>query len=206
MAELTSATLPDQLRASGHRPREFLAIVDGPSDQVGLAWDGGSALLRQPIASVVAALADLEPRWVWWNARDTATAAVAAGVRADLCWDIGAVAMLTEGTRRDDAGSAWAAAHGLALPPPPAEALDLFDIDHTDDGPLRDGQLNPEWLAGGWTDRPDRVRRWAELAFELATKQRTAVGALDDPRRATDGAPLRTLIAFTHITNLSVVH
>ncbi len=197
MADLTIEALRERLDAAGHRPRDFIAIVPGPREQVGLAWDGGSAVVSKPLAAVVSSIEQLEPRWVWWNARDIAPAAIDARVRPETCWDLGAVGMLTEGTRRDDAASSWAATHGLELPTPREESLDLFDIDQRDDGPLRDGQLSPEWLAGGWRDSPDRIRRWAELALELATKQRAAISVLPDPRAATPGVPLRTLIAYS---------
>jgi DNA polymerase-1 len=191
------ADLRAELLACRHPPRELIAVVATPAGMTGVAWPGGSAVANDPIDDVVASLTDLDPRWVWWNARDTATGLVAHGVRPHACWDLGAVGMLTDGIRRDDPSSVWASGHGLAPPPRRGELLDLFDIDPREDGPLRDGQLSPEWLAGGWHDDPDRVRRWAELALELATIQRTTIAGLDDPRPITDGTPLRSLIAHS---------
>jgi DNA polymerase-1 len=190
------ADLAEHLRSCGHRPREFVAAVAAPSGEVGLAWNGGSTVEGGPLAEVMASLADLEPRWVWWNARDTMPAAVADGIRPDLCWDLGAVGMLVDGTRRDDPAAVWAAAHRLE-PPPRSETLDLFTVGPADDEPLRDGHLSPEWLAGGWTDSPDQVCRWAGLALELAEQQRATVVGLDDPRPAPAGVPLRMLIAYS---------
>jgi DNA polymerase-1 len=188
------ADLADRLRESGVRSRDPVAITSATAG-VGVAWRGGTAVLDEPIAAVVSSLADLDLRWVWWNARDTAADCVAAGVRPPICWDLGAVGMLTDGIRRDDPAGVWAAGHGLQQPARRDDALDLFDIDHDDDGPLRDGQLNPEWLAGGWRDTPTRIGRWAELALELHQRQRTSIEALDDPRAKPSGTPLRLLIA-----------
>jgi DNA polymerase-1 len=104
--------------------------------------------------------------------------------------------MLTDGIRRDDPAGVWAAGHGLEQPARRDASLDLFDIDHHDDGPLRDGQLSPEWLAGGWRDNSQRIRRWAELALSLAERQRAEIESLNDPRAAPSEPPLRLLIGY----------
>lgn len=184
-----------RLHESGVQPRDAVAIVSAPAG-VGVAWRGGSAVVDEPIDGVVSSLSDVDPRWVWWNARATVADCIDSGVRPPICWDLGAVGMLADGIRRDDPAGVWASGHRLDQPTRRDAALDLFDIDHHDDGPLRDGQLNPEWLAGGWQDSIDRIGRWAELALELHDRQRIEIEALDDPRALTSGTPLRLLIAY----------
>jgi DNA polymerase-1 len=180
----------------GVQPRTLIAIVRR-DDRCAIAWPTGSRHVETAASDVVRELAPLEPRWVWWNARVTSAPLVDAGVRVDTCWDLGAVGMMVDGIRRDDPAAVWAAAHGLPQPRRHGETLDLFDVDHSDDGAVRrDGQLNPEWIAGGWADSPDRSRAWAELAVQLAERQRAVVDAFDDPRGPTDGAPLRVLMAY----------
>jgi DNA polymerase-1 len=178
------------------RPRDLVAIVARPG-RTAIAWNGGSRCEERDAVDIVRELSELEPRWVWWNARDTSATLVAADVRVEASWDLGAVGMLLDGIRRDDPAGVWASAHDLPSPVPRGENLDLFDIEHGDDAAVRpDGQLNPEWIAGGWADSADNLRTWAELALQLAQRQQDAVRALDDPRGATDGPPLRQLIAY----------
>ncbi|NNF64312.1 MAG: DNA polymerase I, partial [Acidimicrobiia bacterium] len=51
--------------------------------------------------------------------------------------------------------------------------------------PLRpDGHLRPEWATGGWTENPDRMARWASLAFVAHDAQLTLLGDRDSPERA----------------------
>lgn len=184
-----------RIAEAGHRPRDLIAITAAPGDRTGIAWRDGSDVVDASVATAIAALTDLEPRWVWWNARDIAADAIAAGARPDICWDLGAVGMFADGTRRDDAAAVWAAAHGLDVPPA-NEVVDLFTVSpasHVE--PLRDGQLDPEWLAGGWRDSDERIRRWIELTLDLAVTQQGAVRSLDDPRMSPGSTPLRQLIA-----------
>ncbi|MGH3745074.1 MAG: hypothetical protein ACRDTP_09470, partial [Mycobacteriales bacterium] len=131
-------------------PGTPVALVIAPVG-AGLAWPGGSvALDRVPSLSV-------ERRWVWWSAREAGV----TGVRAS--WDLAAVAALRYGLRRSDPAAVWAAAHGLPIPELPRGGPSLFDVGEGE--PVRaDGQLDAEWVAGGWAESPERARRWAELA------------------------------------------
>jgi DNA polymerase-1 len=161
----------------------------------GLAWPGGSTVVAAPAAELVRALADLDPRWTWWSARETAAPLVAAGARPRTCWDLGAVGRLLHGLRRDDPGAVWAAAHDLPEPPALRGASDLFDVDGEDGSALRsDGQLSREWRRGAWSADP---ARWAALALEVQARQEAALRAVRDPRPAPRGAPLALLTALS---------
>ncbi|MDA8434900.1 MAG: DNA polymerase [Actinomycetales bacterium] len=183
---------------------EPLAVVVVPGRGLALAWrdaDGGIRREHVATADPVALVADIEtlgPRWVWWSARGTAAALVAAGVRPRACWDVGAVARLLHGLSRDDAGAAWAAAHGLAEPPLPEGELTLLDLaGEADDVVRADGQLSREWLRGAWAADPDAASRWAALLLQTQALQETGVRALPD-RRATAGtSPLPYLTALS---------
>jgi DNA polymerase-1 len=173
-----------------------IAVADG---WVGLAWPQGSTTVdTTDPAAVVAALADREPRWVWWSARATATAIVRAGVRPGACWDLAAVHRLLSGRSRDDPAAVWAAAHELPEPPKVAPEPTLLDAGGDgDDATTGEGQLDPDWQRGGWADTPDRTRRWAELALESYDAQRRHVLDLPDPREQPRQPPLRVLTAYT---------
>ena len=128
----------------------------------------------------------LRPRWAVWSGQ-TAAYLVGTGTRLATCWDIAAAHRLLFGGWRADPGWAWARAGGLATEAVAAAGrpLDLFGMAGPDDGdadnPVApDGQLRPEWVSGGWSDRADYLARWAELARTLAAQQRTALGALAD--------------------------
>jgi DNA polymerase-1 len=173
---------------------EPLALVVAPG-RVGLAWRGGSTTVPGDVADVVRELAPRDPRWTWWSARGTAAALVTAGVRPRTCWDLGAVARLVAGVRRDDPGAVWAAARGLLEPPPLRGASDLFDVEGEDGSAVRsDGQLSREWLRGAWADDP---ARWAELALEVQAAQEVALRAVPDPRPGARGVPLALLTALS---------
>jgi DNA polymerase-1 len=154
------------------------------------------------LVEVVGALVPLEPRWTWWSARGTAGPLVAAGVHVRTCWDLGAVARLAHGLRRDDPAAVWAAAQGLPEPPRLSPGgTDLFDLDAPDGAPVQpDGQLSREWLRGAWADDP---QRWAELALQVQAAQEALLRGLPDPRAlpgpgARAGtAPLAVLTAWS---------
>jgi DNA polymerase-1 len=197
--------LRDELTAEGARPGEPLALVLVPDRGLGLAWSGTDGVRRRHVATadpvaVVAELEALGPRWVWWTARDTAAALVAAGVRPRACWDAGAVGRLLHGLSRDDAGAAWAAAHGLAEPPRAEGELTLLDLagEHADADPVRaDGHLSREWLRGSWADDPRDAATWAALLLETQGLQEAGVRALPDRRGAGGASPLPYLTALS---------
>ena len=182
-------TLADDLARAGVGRGTPLAVVVGAA-AAGLAWAGGSCTAPP---DDLAGLADLDPRWTWWAARDTAPALETA--RPRTCWDLGAVGRLLHGLRRDDPAAVWAAAHELPEPPRLRGEGDLFDVDGEDGSAVRpDGQLSRESLRGGWRDDP---RRWAQLALEVQTRQEAALRAVPDPRPVVRGGPLALLTALS---------
>ena len=163
---------------------------------VALAWPGGGGEAPD-LATAVAQLADLEPRWVWWSAAGTGTPLVAAGVRPRACWDLAAVGRLAYGSRREDPAGVWAAAHGLPAPRPVAGQPHLLDL--TDDGtdPVGpDGQLSRSWLLDGGPRDLAAARRWAELALDVQARQAQVLAALPDPRAAPGTPSLPTMTAW----------
>ncbi len=192
------------LATEGVRAGEPVALVVVPGRGLALAWhDADRAVRRTHVATEdpVAVVADLEtrgPRWVWWSARETAAALVAAGVRPRACWDVGAVARLLHGLSRDDPGASWAAAHGLAEPPLAEGELTLLDLaGEAGDVVRTDGQLSREWLRGAWATDLDAASRWAALLIETQSLQETEVRALPDRRAAAGSAPLPYLTALS---------
>ena len=163
-----------------------------------VAWPGGATVIETGTpAAVVAELAESEPRWVWWSARQTATDLVGAGVRPNACWDLAAVHRLLTGRSRDDPAAVWAATHDLPEPVPAAAEPTLLDAGSATDGPFDpDGQVSPDWQRGGWAETPERTRRWAELALASYDVQLRDVLALDDPRLQPRQPPLRLLTAY----------
>lgn len=157
---------------------------------VGFATDTLSLSVAREDASPASVVADVEralrPRWVWWSI-DTAAALVRSGLRVATCWDVAAVSRLIFGGWRADPGRAWAQAHDLALDGiPSAGPLDLFSqLDQGESGadePVRaDGHLDPRWVGGAWADSPERLGRWAALAWQVADRQRGLLAGLDRP-------------------------
>ena len=181
-----------------------VGVVAVPGTGVGLAWRDAAGRRRSAQvasadpAAVVVELADEDPRWVWWNARDHAAPLVERGVAVRACWDLGAVARLVHGLGRDDEGAVWAAAHGLEEPPEARGELSLLDLaGEADDAVRSDGQLSREWLRGGWRANLDAATRWAELALDLQQLQEDAVRALPDHRRTIGRTPLPLLTAYS---------
>ena len=130
--------------------------------------------------------ADERPRWVWWP-QDTPRQLVAIGIRPARGWDLGAVHRMLVGGWRTSPSAIWATCHDLdpATAPRRAGAPDLFsDHDHDVDAddPLDvTGHLSPDWVAGSWTETPERAIRWARLAAECFAAQRESLGRLPDP-------------------------
>ena len=187
-------SLADDLRDSGLRPRDPLALVVAP-EVTGLAWSGGRREVAQEAASVVAALAPLDPRWTWWSARQTAAQLVAAGVRVRASWDVGAVGRSLHGLGRDDPAAVWAAARGLEPPAPPSRGgPDLFDLEGEETGPVDEhGQLSRPWLAGDWVRDPSR---WAAFALQVQADQERRLRDLPDPRPGAGSPRLAVLTAW----------
>jgi DNA polymerase I len=173
-------------------------------DLVGLvvssaSWLGVATAQRSWSAAAGAGLAAevgradqaLRPRWAVWSGQTAAHlvgkgGGEVGGIRLATCWDIAAAHRLLFGGWRADPGWAWAQIHGLTTDTMPATGpLDLFGMTGPDDGddgdPVApDGYLRPEWVNGGWSDRADRLARWAELARTLAGLQQSALAALAD--------------------------
>ena len=193
-------TLDEVLAALAGRPRSApLALVLVPGG-IGLAAGQSAYSIRGIHSELVAALeAELDPRWVWWNAGATLTPLVAGGVRLRACWDVAAVHRLLHGGRRGDAGAAWAAEHGLPEPAEPSLALDLLDLAaSTGAGPVgTDGQLSREWV-GPWAEPTVlRAAAWALVCLQVQQLQQVALAALPDGRARPTAAPLAVLTAWS---------
>ncbi len=180
--------LVTSLRQAGVARGDLVGLVVSPAAGLGVATAGrawSAAPGTRPIAEVGRADEVLRPRWAVWSGQ-TAAYLVADGIRLATCWDITAAHRLLFGGWRADPGWAWAKARGLATETMPAGGpLDLFGMTGADDGdeddPVApDGHLRPEWVSGGWSDRADRLARWAELARSLAEVQQSALAALAD--------------------------
>jgi DNA polymerase-1 len=113
---------------------------------------------------------------VWWSI-ETATMLVDAGVWIGACWDIAVVHRLLAGGWRADPALVWATLRELPLESiPVSRPLDLFTQAEPEMGdpehPVRpDGYLRPDWVDGGWAERPERLARWAGLAAQAANLQ-----------------------------------
>ncbi|WP_235502211.1 DNA polymerase [Angustibacter sp. Root456] len=156
--------------------------------------------------AIAAVDAALRPRWVWWCAATTAGPLADAGRRLGVCWDLAAVHRLLAGGSTDDAGTVWAALHGLdaasrprtgqldllapaasappARRPAPADDPCAAAIDGT-------GHLRAEWVDGGWARDLDRLTVWATLALRAQLAQhRLLHDRSHEP--GVGGDPLRT--------------
>ena len=179
------------LRHAGVARGDLVGLVVSPSVGFGLATaDGawpvapgaGAAAGAEIAAEVGRADEALRPRWAVWSGQ-TAARLAADGVRLATCWDITAAHRLLFGGWRADPGWAWARLRGLATETMPGDGpLDLFGTDEGDaaDPVAPDGHLRPDWVGGGWSDRPERIARWAELARTVAQLQQTALASLPD--------------------------
>ena len=188
--------LVTSLRQAGVARGDLVGLIVSPGGGLGLATAERAELpspglpspgLAAPGLAAEVGRADevLRPRWAVWSGQ-TAAHLVADGIRLATCWDITAAHRLLFGGWRADPGWAWARARGLATETMPTGGpLDLFGMTGADDGdeddPVApDGHLRPEWVSGGWSDRADRLARWAELARSLAEVQQSALAALAD--------------------------
>jgi DNA polymerase-1 len=183
-----STDLVTSLSEAGVARGDFVGLVITPSCGLGVATAAGGWTVpaHLPGAAVAGEVGradeELRPRWAVWSGQ-TAARLVADGVRLATCWDIAAAHRLLFGGWRADPGFVWARLRGLTADTMPAAGpLDLFGMDDgDDDDPVTpDGHLRSEWVGGGWSDSPDRVVRWAELARAVAGLQQTALSALPD--------------------------
>ncbi len=178
--------LVTSLRQAGVTRGDLVGLVISPA----LGWGVATADRAWPVVADAVSLAAqvgradeaLRPRWALWSSQ-TAAQLVRAGVRLATCWDVAAAHRLLFGGWRADPARAWARIQGLDTETLPDDGpLDLFGMSGTDDGdddPVApDGYLRPEWASGGWSDRADRLARWAELARTLAGLQQAALAAL----------------------------
>jgi DNA polymerase I len=200
---MTPVTCAEELRAAGFLPGSPLAVAVAPGVGVAVAWQGGH--LAVPVGQlaevgVLSAVAQAQPRWTWWSARESAPWLIAAGLRPRACWDVGAVGRLLHGLRRDDPAAVWAAQRGLAEPPVVRGELDLLDLAGEDGSAVRgDGQLSRDWLRGRWARDLAAAQQWASLALSVQQAQVAALAALQDPRAVTGTAgspPLAVLNAY----------
>jgi DNA polymerase I len=120
---------------------------------------GGAGVIVSAEA-VMAADAELRPRWAIWP-DGTAQHLVSAGVRLATCWDIAAVHRLMFGGWRADPSFIWAMLHDLD-PAKTADEGTLFA--NADEGYLTSA------------DRDDKVR-WAGLALTAARGQQSRLTA-----------------------------
>ncbi|HJY59362.1 MAG TPA: DNA polymerase [Streptosporangiaceae bacterium] len=180
--------LVTSLRQAGAARGDLVGLVISPALGLGVAtaeraWPVATGTGAALAAEVGQADEALRPRWAVWSGQ-TAAHLVVGGIRLATCWDIAAVHRLLFGGWRADPGWAWARVRGLDTQTLPAGGpLDLFGMSGADDGddddPVApDGHLRPEWVSGGWSDRADRLARWAELARTLAGLQQAALAAL----------------------------
>lgn len=184
---MESPRLLDALRGAGVGPGDLVGLALEAGVGVGAATAGGSWALAgaEPWAQVAAVEEELQPRWVMWSA-ETALVLVRAGVRVARSWDLVAVHRLLAGGWRAEPARMWAAGHGLdpdSIPSTkPADLWSSFEDEGADaEDPVRpDGHLRAEWAAGGWRETPQRLRRWAALAFDLAGIQAAGVDAIPD--------------------------
>ena len=188
--ESTDNTIADDLRLAGLERGGFLALSLEPDVGLALATLDGSCLFLasdDPVDVVRRVEEQFRPRWVLWGNGATAVL-VDGGVRLTKSWDIAAVQRLLDGGWRMDPARAWASVHDLSTDElPVVAAVDLFtepDDSEPDEAVRADGYLKPDWLEHEfrWTAR--RVTRWAQLAAEVAIKQRARLAALDDRPQA----------------------
>lgn len=173
-----SVELAAWLKQNGAGRGDLSALVVAPSLVVVAAPGGGAT--QTSLRDVAAADAEARPRWVLWSPA-TASACVSAGTRLATCWDIATVHRLLFGGWRADPALVWARLHDLATPgvAAPDGTPDLFDMTDDSADPVdQDGQLRQSWANGGWADTAERASRWAALALEVASLQRTALDEL----------------------------
>ncbi len=175
----------NELRAAGVTTGSLVGLAVGNSRTAGFATsDTRFAVDCSDVAQLIAEVdRELRPRWVLWS-NATATTLIAADTRLATCWDLAAVHRLLAGVWRADAVRVWSAMRGLDHASAPALGqLDLLG-GGTDDGgdpeepEQPNGYLRPDWVAGGWSQSPQRLASWAAAALKVANWQRQQLAAL----------------------------
>jgi DNA polymerase-1 len=182
--------LVDDLRRAGLGRGDFLALTIGTSAGFAVALRNGTSMSSDVVdvgAMIGRIESELRPRWVLWGPE--AMLLVRAGQRVGRSWNVAAVHCLLNGGWRADPARIWANVHGLddgALPI--VAPVDLFTVPtepSSVDEPIRaDGYLDPEWPSDEFDWTPQRLRRWAELAVEVAVLQEARLIDLDERPRA----------------------
>jgi DNA polymerase-1 len=182
--------LEDALAASGLQRGDSLALTVSPAGAGLWTASGGWAVAGQ-LPETVAALGRVEqrwrPRWVWWSANATAAPLVRAGLRVAVCWDVSAVHRLLAGGTDDEPARVWAVLAGLdPAGAPRTGQLDLLGASVDDDAGrdaeapvLASGHLRAEWASGGWRRTPERLGRWAGLAWSARQRQLDVLADVD---------------------------
>ncbi len=179
----------EELRASGFKPADYLAVAVHGDVGVGLAYQSATPSTSSTVLSTVIAIADatphavirkleqeVRPRWVWWD-RSTSDTLAANNIIVDRCWDILTVHRLLNGGWEPSVAAAWAQLHDLPIETlPKMGQLGLLDApsnEGEDRGqPTRpDGHLRPEWIHSRWHQSPEHLGRWASLALHAADLQ-----------------------------------
>ena len=197
MRDVGRGTVVEDLARASVGRGDLLALAMSPRVGVGLAGPTGSLSIPvgvgDPVAVVRLVEDQLRPRWVLWSAATTVDL-VQAGLRIATSWDVAAVHRLLFGGWPADPARAWAQAHDLPLETiPSAGPASLFSQpvhDEADpEGPLLpNGHLSAAWVGGAWSESPERLARWAELAWEVAALQQARLARLPDPSRAASTA------------------
>lgn len=196
------STVTDWLDGRNVRRGDDVAVALRPDVGIAVAVDGASTVVAvdEPVTEIDAVERELAPRWIWWD-RTTSDQLVPHDLAIARSWDVLTVHRLLHGGWRTSVAHVWARLHGLPTDSLPTMGqLDLLG-DHGDEGnpdePVRpDGHLRPEWIAGGWARDPDRLRRWAELTFDAAQRQRAHIAGRSDPSRVISTAHAESAAEF----------
>lgn len=178
------------------RPAPWAAIVGGPRDGIPSRYavrtpDGTRWATPETLAAVVREV-DREwgPRWTWWAAHEVVPLLLAGGVVVHRSWDVAEAHRVLHGGWVADPGSAWAAAHDLAVgtvPGPPTGDLFEFASSRGDDGSLirPDGHLRADAVAGDWLAADDRLEAWVDALLVVVDHQASAARSLGPRVEAT---------------------
>jgi DNA polymerase-1 len=183
---VTADPISDALLGAGVRPGALVAVALRAGVGLGVATDGGAWAFPADPHAIALVERSLSPRWVLWS-QDSAALLVGSGVRVARAWVLAAVHRLLFGGWAAEPGRIWAGAHDLPVDAIPIagrhDLLSLLEAPGADpeEAVRPDGQLHPDWVGGGWGRSPERLRRWAELALEVAQRQQLLLGQRDRP-------------------------